>query len=498
MHAGDILTLLPFVVMTLAPVVVALVGTGTRSHGLLLGLTLFFLAVTAATLAVPATRSVRQVTPLLLVDGYTLFFIALLASGTAVVALLSYRYLKDRDDYPGDYYALLLMALLGGSTLVASTQFASLFLGLELLSVSLYVLIAYPRLRDQAVEAAVKYLILAAVTAAFLLFGMALVYAEIGTMSFAGLGTAHLAGAAAAVLAGGLALIFVGLGFKLALVPFHMWTPDVYQGAPAPVTALIATVSKAAVFALVLRIYRDSGLHATGSVYAILVAIAAASMIAGNLLALRQQNVKRLLAYSSIAQLGYVTVAFIATGETAATAVVFYLVAYTAITLAGFGVVTAMSTPERDADRLEDYRGLAVRKPWLAAVFAVVLFALAGLPLTAGFVAKFYVVDAGAGASLWGLLIVLVAMSAVSLYYYTRIVVAMYVPAAEAEAEAAGGVAAAAGGAAGAAPAPAGALPAAPPAAAFALCALTAVVIWLGVYPTPLLRVIEHVVRTLP
>ena len=487
MRAGDVVTLLPFIALTLSPVIVMLACTFHRSHRLTVGLTLAGLAWTVAMLPVAATRADRQVTPLISMDDYTLFFIGLLAATTAAVVLLSYGYLERRGERPHDYYTLLLLATLGGAALVASTHFASFFLGLEVLSVSLYTLIAYPRRRPDFIEAGVKYLVLAAATAAFLLFGMALVYAETGTMSLSVLSALRLTGGLAetSILIGGVALIIVGIGFKLGVVPFHMWTPDIYQAAPAPVTAFVATVSKGAMVALLLRYFRNVAIAPDDTVWIIFAAVAAASMVAGNLLALLQANVKRLLAYSSIAHLGYILVAFLALGRTGAVAVLFYLVAYFATTLAAFGVVAELSAPDgRDADRIDDYRGLGVRRPLLAGVFAVALFSLAGIPLTAGFLAKFYVVTAGAGSSLWWLLIVLVATSTVGLYYYTRIVVAMYVQR-PLEADVAAALS--------------------PPrltpgrlAGASTLAVVVAAVLFFGVYPTPLIRLIEHVVAGLP
>jgi len=277
----------------------------------------------------------------------------------------------------------------------------------------------------------------------------------------------------------GIVMLLVGVGFKLAVVPFHMWTPDVYEGAPAPVGAYVATVSKGAVFALLLRYLAPVGLHQGSALFLALTAVAIASMLAGNLLALRQDNVKRILAYSSIAHLGYLLVAFLATGERAAIAVGFYLVAYFATTLAAFGVVTVLSTRERDADAIADYRGLGARRPGLAFIFAVALFSLAGMPLTIGFIGKFTIVTAGAGSALWALVIVLVLTSTIGLYYYTRLVVAMYVRRPE-EAHLEAG--AATGGGAGVA----------------VLAALTVFLLVFGVYPAPLIHLVERFVSSLP
>ena len=239
----------------------------------------------------------------------------------------------------------------------------------------------------------------------------------------------HPAGVHGPPLLAGLVMIISGLGFKLAVVPFHLWTPDVYEGAPAPVTAFIATVSKGAVFALVLRYFTRIDIHAHTALFLIITLIAVASMFAGNLLALLQTNVKRILAYSSISHLGYLLVTVLASGPTAVTAAAFYLAAYFITTLGAFGVVAVLSRPERDADRLEDYRGLVWRRPWLAGVFTAMLFSLAGIPLTAGFVGKFYVVAAGVGSALWLAVVALAINSVIGLFYYLRIVVALFTPA---------------------------------------------------------------------
>lgn len=486
MTAGDLLTISPLIALTLAAVVVMLASAFWRSHALALGITLGGLAATFGTLFVAAGRTERDVTPLVSMDAYTLFVIGLLTAATTVVALLSWGYLGGLRVRPEEYYVLLLTATLGGATLAASTHFASFFLGLEILSVSLYALIVYAVYREDAVEAAIKYLVLAGATSAFLIFGMALVYAQAGTMTadgvaklVAGLGSGDV------VVTIGIVMLLVGVGFKLAVVPFHMWTPDVYEGAPAPVTAYIATVSKGAVFALLLRFMLPVSADQSSTVFLALTAVAIASMVAGNLLALRQDNVKRILAYSSIAHLGYLLVAFLATGERAGVAVGFYLITYFATTLVAFGVVGVLSTAGRDADQLIDYRGLGARRPVLAAVFTVALLSLAGMPLTMGFIGKFVIVTAGSGSALWAMVIVLVVTSTIGLYYYTRLIVTMYVRRPEEAVPA------------GAAPA----LRAAGTEGALAVSVLGALTVFLlvfGVYPQPLLRLVQHAVSVLP
>jgi NADH-quinone oxidoreductase subunit N len=317
----DLVALLPL--LAIGAVVVALMVTiaFVRRHRAVLALTLVGLAATLATLPVAATADQPQVTALLRVDAYALFFIGLLTLTTGAVALLAYGYLRGGEAEPPEFYLLLCIALLGAATMTASTHFASFFLGLEILSVSLYTLIAYPRVRLGCIEASVKYLILGGVTSAFLLFGMALFYAAAGTMTVPGLtaalneGTVEVGGQTVTpdglLVLTGLALVLVSVGFKLALVPFHMWTPDIYQGAPAPVTAFVATVSKGATVALLVRYFRGVDLAGEPALFWAFTLLAGASMIAGNLLALLQTNLKRLLAYSSIAHLGYVLVAFL-------------------------------------------------------------------------------------------------------------------------------------------------------------------------------------------
>ncbi len=371
----------------------------------------------------------QVIAPLVIVDSYALFYIGLILLSTLAIAFLSYDYLRKVEGEHEEYYLLLLLAALGSAVLVVSQHFVMLFLGLEILSVSLYILISYLYQRGQCIEAGVKYLILAAASSAFLLFGMALIYNATGTMEF-GLIPRRLAitGAGSLLVFSGLALMLVGIGFKLAVVPFHMWTPDVYQGAPAPVTAFIATISKGGMFALILRFFITFDIYKYDVLLLIFSIIAVASMFTGNWLALQQQNVKRILAYSSIAHLGYLLVAFLAGRKFAVPAATFYLAAYFMTTIAAFGIVSVLSGREGEADDLQDYHGLYWRHPWLAAIFTAALFSLSGIPLTAGFVGKFYVLIAGVHSSLWWLVVILVINSAIGLYYYLRIVVAMFTP----------------------------------------------------------------------
>jgi NADH-quinone oxidoreductase subunit N len=245
-------------------------------------------------------------------------------------------------------------------------------------------------------------------------------------MEFSHIGSAVASPAVSrGVLLAGMAMLIIGIGFKLALAPFHMWTPDVYEGAPAPVTAFIATASKGAMFGLLMRYSMEMDIRSHSSLFLVFAVLSVLSMFTGNILALFQNNVKRILAYSSIAHLGYLLVAFLSSGPMRVTAVTYYLAAYFVTTLGAFGVITVLSNKEKDADSLDEYRGLFWRRPWIAGAFSAMLFSLAGIPLTAGFIGKFYLLAAGAEASLWILVIILVLNSAIGLFYYLRIIVTM-------------------------------------------------------------------------
>ena len=389
------------------------------------GLNVALMSVVVATYVVPQT-----VTPLLVVDGFSLFYYALIIVLTLGTATLSHAYLEGHRGHKEEHYILLAVAALGALVLASSTHFASFFLGLEILSVPLYGMAAYIYKDPRSLEAGVKYLILSAAASAFLLFGMALVYSQTGTLHFMEMGArlAQTEGFANAYLLAGAALIVVAVGFKLSLVPFHLWTPDVYEGAPAPVGAFLATVSKTAVFVVLLRWYVQGRGSELKTMVDALAAIAFVSILVGNVLALAQTNIKRLFAYSSIAHLGYLLVALIASGPYTVEAVGVYLITYSVTQLGAFGVVALMSSPrgDRDADHLYDYRGLFWRRPLLVAILTPMMLSLAGIPITAGFIGKFYIIAAGIDASLWWLLGAVVLGSAIGLYYYLRVVVTMF------------------------------------------------------------------------
>jgi NADH-quinone oxidoreductase subunit N len=275
------------------------------------------------------------------------------------------------------------------------------------------------------VEAGMKYLVLAAISSAFLLFGMALVYMDTGSLEFTAIGS-KLGSAPSSLFITGIGMMIVAIGFKLALAPFHFWAADVYQGAPSPVTTFIATVSKVGVFAVLLRFAEATDMQGHRVAFYILAGIAIISMITGNLLALQQKNLKRLLAYSSIAHFGYLLVAFLPGNDAGTQAATFYLIAYAITILAAFGIVTLLSNRERDADQPEFYQGLFWRSPFMASILTLAMLSLAGIPLTGGFIGKFMVLMTGVQQQLWIPVIVLVLTSVLGLYYYLRVIVLMF------------------------------------------------------------------------
>ena len=368
-----------------------------------------------------------RIEPLLVIDDFSVFIMGLIIFSGLVVNVYSYLYFEEKEESPKEYYVLLLLCTLGACVLAVSKHFISLFLGLEILTVGLYALIAYLRARHYNIEAGIKYLVLAAFSSAFLLFGMALIYFQTGSMEFSAIARyLNPLPSLPPLFLTGMGLMLVGLGFKLAVVPFHMWTADVYQGAPTPVTAFIATASKGGVLAVLIRFFIVIDGFRFKILMLVLISIAIASMIVGNLLALQQKNVKRLLAYSSIAHLGYLLVAFIPGSRMSIQAVCFYLTAYFLTTLTAFGVIAMLSGKEKDSENINNYKALFWEHPILASIFSTSLLSLAGIPLTAGFVGKFYILAAGLQTGFWLLALVLVLSSVVGLYYYLRIITSMF------------------------------------------------------------------------
>ena len=357
------------------------------------------------------------------VDSFSVFFHFLVAAVTAVVILTSYEYMAVQGIRAGEYYALVLFGALGMSLMSSAVELVLIFIALEISSISTYILAGFRRRAAISSESSVKYFLLGSFATAFFLYGVALMFGATGSTSITVIGNALRSGPIPVLAFVGVALMFVGLGFKVAAAPFHIWTPDVYEGAPSPVVGFMSTAPKAAVFAVLLRIMFEA--DAPGRVWLIWI-VAALSMTLGNLGALVQDNVKRLLAYSSIAHAGYLLVAFAALPNNGIPAAMFYTASYAAMNVGAFAVISHIGGEGERYVTLEDYEGLGRRSPLLAATLTIFLLSLIGIPITGGFFAKFYVFSAALQANLVGLVIIGVLNSAVASYYYLRLIVVMY------------------------------------------------------------------------
>jgi NADH-quinone oxidoreductase subunit N len=372
-------------------------------------------------------------------DGYAYFIDALLAGIGVVTLLLTLRYNEARGIMRGEFYPLMLFSLAGMMLMGHAMNLIVVFIAVELLSIPLYILCGLARQRLESEESAMKYFLMGAFASGFLVYGIALVYGATGTTSLGELPTILSATTRAydpTLLFAGAALILVGLGFKVAAAPFHMWTPDVYEGAPTTVTAFMATATKVAGFAAIIRVFMFGFEPLVAQWQPIVAAIAALTMIVGNVTALAQNNLKRILAYSSIAHAGYVLVGVSAGNAAGATAVLFYLAAYAFTTLAAFAVIAAIGSGKEENQSIDAYAGLGRRKPMLALVMAIAMFSLIGIPPTAGFFGKYFLIGAAISANLTWLAVVMMLTSVVSAYFYLRIVVTMYMREPQADGEA--------------------------------------------------------------
>ncbi len=362
--------------------------------------------------------------PMLQLDALSTFATALIGLGALLSVWLSITYLPALRINHGEYYALLLLSTAGMFVLVSAVDLISLYLGLELTSLPIYALAGFNRRRLRSNEAALKYFLMGAVASAVLLYGMALLYGATGHTDFTGISQGFAGGGGLAL--SGLALVIAGLAFKVSVVPFHQWTPDVYEGAPTSVTAFMAVTVKTAGFVVLMR-FLVLALPEMGEKVSVLLGVLAGlSMLIGNLMAVVQDNVKRMLAYSAVAHAGYLMVGFAAGTPEAWTAVLFYLFVYLFMTVGVFCVVIALAQGGREWDSIEDFAGLASQRPALAAVMTLFLLSLAGIPGTAGFMAKFYLVVAAVDAGQIALVLILVGTSMVSFFYYLRLPVVMY------------------------------------------------------------------------
>jgi NADH-quinone oxidoreductase subunit N len=364
----------------------------------------------------------------LTIDGFSVFFIVVISLGIALAALLCDDYLRDEGLDGPEAYVLLLLSGAGGIVMAMANDLIVVFLGLETLSIALYILAGFHRRRAESSESALKYFVLGAFSSAFLLYGIALVYGGTGSTNLGQIATflANNTLENRGLLFGGFGLLLVGLGFKVSAVPFHVWTPDVYQGAPTPVTAFMASASKAAAFAALLRVFVSTFATYRLDWQPIIWVLAVLTLLVGSILAIVQDDVKRMMAYSSISHAGFILVGVQAASDRGTSAALFYVLAYTFMIVGTFGVATLVAGRGDDHHGIDGYRGLSKRRPGLALVLALFLLAQAGVPLTTGFLAKFYVIGAAVESHSYALAIIAMVSAVISAFLYLRVVVAMY------------------------------------------------------------------------
>jgi NADH-quinone oxidoreductase subunit N len=433
--------------------------------------------IIAALLSIPyAAEGTTGAENLFAITPMALGFIALILVSAALILLIATAYWQADTPVPREeFLVLLLIATFGAITLAASANFITLFLGLETMTLAMIGLIAYPRFRPESEEAALKYLILSAMSSAFVLFGIGLIELATGSLDFGHiLAWAPPDPASRTMVLTGLALLGIGAGFKLSVVPFHIWVPDIYGGAPAPSGAYVAVVAKLAVLAVLIRVIHQAGGHMPANISALVTGIAILSMLAGNLLALLQENFKRVLGYSSIAHLGYLLVAILAGAEIGQMAVAFYLVTYAITMIAAFGAIAARSSAPaaRDNDTIASLRGLFWTEPALASVLTLSLLSLAGIPPAIGFIAKMYIFASGIHTALWALTGIMVVSSVIGLFYYLNIILVMSMRAGDA------------------APAPSGTA-----LGRLAMAVVTVPILGFGIAPQPLMTLLQLIFR---
>lgn len=424
--AVEYVRILPEIVLALFGMAIMLIDPlldPEHSHPVLGGVALAgSLAAIAATL-IQAQSPGLAFWDMVNVDAFSIFFHFLITAITAVVILTSFEYMRVQKIRAGEYYGLVLFGAVGMCLMSSAVELVLIFIALEISSISTYILAGFRQRAAISSESSLKYFLLGSFATGFFLYGVALMFGATGSTSIAIIGQALANGPAPVLAYVGIAMMFVGLGFKVAAAPFHIWTPDVYEGAPSPVVGFMSTAPKAAVFAVLLRILFEA--HAPGRLWLIWI-VAALSMTLGNVGALVQSNVKRLLAYSSIAHAGYLLVAFAALPANGIPAAMFYTASYAAMNIGAFAVISHLAGPGERLVTLEDYAGLAKRSPLLAATLTIFLLSLIGIPMTGGFFAKFYVFSAALQANLWGLVLIGVLNSAIGAYYYLRVIVVMY------------------------------------------------------------------------
>ncbi len=424
---GDFIASLPLLAISvLALVVMVLEGAMKKGEKFVFGVSLAGLAITAGVVAYTSGMRGVGFHGMILAGGYASIFSMLFVIVCALTILLSKSYLEKEGINYGEFYALLLFATAGMMMMASALDLILVFLGIELMSVCLYVLAGFFRKRIKSNESALKYFLLGSFATGFLLYGIALIYGATETTNFSIIVQRVPQLEQPILFWIGVSLLVVGFSFKVAAVPFHMWVPDVYEGAPTPVSGFMSTGAKAAAFSALLLFFSQAVTVKLPRLIEVLAILSAASMIVGNVLALAQNNIKRMLAYSSIAHAGYILTGVTASNSLGQIGVIYYLIAYSFMNLGAFGVLSILEKDEDKNLTFDDYLGLWHRKPVFASLMALFMFSLAGIPPFAGFFGKYYVFAAAVNSGLTWLAIIGVLASLVSVYYYLRLVVVMF------------------------------------------------------------------------
>ncbi|WP_440455096.1 NADH-quinone oxidoreductase subunit N [Psychrobacter sp. ASPA161_9] len=435
---NDLMGLMPYapiIAVAVTSLLVMIAITVKRSHVVTGTITVIGLNVGLFTLLaqIGGVISRKGVLPnaeqLFVIDNFAQFNMVIIFICALACCTLAYAYLANLKDNKDELYLLMLVSTTGALLMVSAQHMAAFFMSLELLSIPLYGLLSYTFLRNRSLESGLKYLVLSATASATLLMGMAFIYAQVGSLAFKPISLVLGDMFESPLLILGAALMMFGIAFKLSAAPFHIWTPDVYEGAPAPIATYLASVSKVAMMALAVRFLIDTALLALPSVQMLLMVMATLSILVGNLLAVRQTNLKRLLGYSSIAHMGYVLIVIVSIGSAADSISSMYMAAYAFTSIGAFGVVTLMSSPYRlsgEADELVHYQGLFWRRPVLTAVMTIMMLSLAGIPLTAGFITKLFAILAAVQGANWFLAAMIILGSAIGLFYYLRVMLTLF------------------------------------------------------------------------
>jgi len=473
---SDFYYILPELVLTAGALVVLIADVllPKDRRAALSWVTLIALGATLASLAPFASTRVEIAHGLIAVDRFALFFKILFLVAAAITVLMSVRYLEVEGASPGEYYFLILCATLGMMIMAGGIDLVTIFIGLETMAVSFYILAGFIKPSQRSNEAAVKYFLLGAFSLGILLYGMSLMYGLSGTTNLRVMATRFAGQEQNPLLVLAVILVVSGVGFKIAAVPFHMWAPDVYEGAPTPITAFLSVGSKAASFAMLLRIFVEGLPAMSGDWRLLFYVLSIVTMTVGNFAAVTQSNLKRMLAYSSIAHAGYVLIGVVAGTARGVTAMLIYLLVYSFMQLGAFAVIVLLRREDVVGDELKDFSGLHVRNPFAAFAMLLFMLSLGGIPPTAGFMGKFWLFSSAIDAGYYWLAVIGVLNSAVSLYYYVRVVVFMYLKKETIGSE-----------------------PKATPALAVTLAIAVAATLILGVYPRLLFEVAEASARTL-